>query len=513
MAANLRPSGQTKTLPSPLGGWNTRDSLAMMQPTDAVTLENWWPRTSDMINRRGSAVFAYGMPSAVNTLMNYSGTAGQEFYACSGNAIYDITSGGEITSSVLSGLSSSAFQYTNFGTDGGQYLVAVSGSDDLVLYDGTTWTQLNSTTTPAITGVATSSLRQVNIWKKRLFFVENDSMNVWYLDTNSIAGTAHKLPMGSLFRKGGKIIATATWTLDAGYGADDHLVIITSRGEVAVYHGTDPANPAEFAMIGIYEIGAPVSDRCYVKFGGDLLLITLDGIVPLSKALTSTRIDNRIAISDKIGGAMTEATSLYQDNFGWQGMLFPKVNMLLFNIPLLPNVEAAQFVMNTLTGAWAKFTGWNSNCFELFNDDLYFGSSGTVYKAWTGLNDNGTQITAICKQAFNYFDSPAQLKHWKMARPIFFANMQPLIQINMDVDFDDEPIYSIPSVVPVNFSVGRWDVSDWDNSTWSSLQVYKYWQTLSKLGYTGAFKLLVTGDSLDCTWASTDFLFEFGGVI
>lgn len=514
MAANLRPTGKTKTLPSPLGGWNARDSLALMDATDAVVLDNWWPRTSDMLNRRGCSVWTTNLPKAVNTLMTYGGPTGQELYAVSDGNIYDVTLSGTATTPVLSGLSNSAIQYVNFANAGGAFLVGVNGADDLVLYNGTSWSQINSATTPAITGVATSSLIQINAWKRRLFFVEKNSMNVWYMPVDSIGGTAQKLNFGALFKKGGYVVATATWTLDAGYGSDDNLVIVTSRGEVAVYTGTDPASAATFSLIGVFELGSPVSSpRCFVKYGGDLLLITLDGVVPLSKALTSTRIDQRVAISDKISGAMTTATTLYQNNFGWQGIVFPKTNMLLFNIPITPNVESQQYVMNTLTNSWARFTGWNANCFELFNDDLYFGANGKVYKAWDGNSDAGQQINCVCQQAYNYFDAPAQLKHWKMARPILFANIPPQLSINMDVDYAQSTNYSVPSIQPMTNSYGQWDETDWDHSVWADTQVYKNWQSLSKLGYVGGFQLVVSGDLLDCTWPSTDFLYEFGGVL
>lgn len=511
MAANLRPAARTKTIPAPLGGWNTRDSLALMEPTDAVILDNWWPRTSDMINRRGSSVWATGLAHPVNTLMTYAIPTGQLMFAAAGVGIYDVSTQGAVGAAVVTGLGSTAFQYTNMNTAGGSFLYAVNGVDDALLYDGTTWTAINTLSTPAITGIATSTFKQVNLWKRRLFFVEKESMSVWYLPVNSIGGIASEINFGSLFKKGGKIIATATWTVDAGYGADDNLVVITNRGEVAVYTGTDPANAATFSLIGVFELGSPVSDRCFVKYAGDLLIITLDGIVPMSKALSSTRVDNRVAISDKISGAMTDATTQYQFNFGWQGILFPKVNMLLFNIPVRESEESWQFVMNTLTGAWARFTNWNANAFELFNDDLYFGGDGAVYKAWDGWDDLGGNIVADVKQAFNYFDAPAQLKHWKMARPIFFANRPPPFQINLDIDFDNQQIFSQPTT-DVS-SVAIWDNNTWDNANWNGQNIYKYWQSLAKLGYCAGLRMVVTGNGLDVTWPSTDFLYEYGGVL
>jgi hypothetical protein len=46
-------TAQTASIPAPIGGWNARDSLANMSPTDAVQLVNWFPTPTDVTMRRG----------------------------------------------------------------------------------------------------------------------------------------------------------------------------------------------------------------------------------------------------------------------------------------------------------------------------------------------------------------------------------------------------------------------------------------------------------------------------
>ena len=46
----------TSSIPSPIGGWNGRDSLANMSPTDAVQLINWYPTPTDVTMRKGYTV-------------------------------------------------------------------------------------------------------------------------------------------------------------------------------------------------------------------------------------------------------------------------------------------------------------------------------------------------------------------------------------------------------------------------------------------------------------------------
>lgn len=504
--SNRGQHSHTRTMSAPTGGWNARDPLAAMDPKDAVILDNWLPRTADVMSRKGYTNHVIGLPAQVNTLMVYAGVTASTMFAASDTAIYNVTTTGTVGAAVVTGLTSSKFQYVNMATAGGKYLWAVNGADLAKMWDGTTWTN------PAVTGLGaltTASFSQINIWKTRLFLTQKDSMSVWYLPVNAIAGAASEINFGPLFKLGGKIIATATWTIDGGYGMDDNLVILTSKGEVAVYRGTDPASAATFALVGVYQIGSPIGDRCFTKFGGDMVMITLDGFEPLSNSLTSTRTNNRVAISDKISGAVTQATTDYISNFGWEIINFPTENMLIFNVPVSTGSEVHQYVMNTLTGSWCRFKGWNANCFALMDDVLYFGANGVVCKAWQNNSDNGANINTDAKPAFNYFGAD-HLKQWKMCRPVFSANANPSPGIGLNVDFDD-----IDNTTASTFSgqVGMWDAGLWDTALFSGQAIYKDWQTITGYGFCAAVRLKFSSNILDVRWSSIDYVYSFGDVI
>ena len=53
-----------------------------------------------------------------------------------------------------------------------------------------------------------------------------------------------------------------------------------TSGEVIVYNGT---NPADFTLVGVFNIAAPLSIRGVVKLGGDLIVMTKDGYMPLER--------------------------------------------------------------------------------------------------------------------------------------------------------------------------------------------------------------------------------------
>jgi hypothetical protein len=54
-----------------------------------------------------------------------------------------------------------------------------------------------------------------------------------------------------------------------------------------------------------------------------VLLISKDGLIPLSKALMSARVESKIALTDKIQNSVSDATSAYGSTFGWQCIQFP----------------------------------------------------------------------------------------------------------------------------------------------------------------------------------------------
>lgn len=101
--------------PAPVGGWNARDSLAAMKPTDAITLENWYPRTSYCEIRGGYSSHATGMAANGKTLAVYNGLTGaNELFCAVAGAVYDVTSAGAVGAAVATP-TNGKFQWLNFG--------------------------------------------------------------------------------------------------------------------------------------------------------------------------------------------------------------------------------------------------------------------------------------------------------------------------------------------------------------------------------------------------------------
>ena len=659
----------TTSVPAPIGGWNGRDSLANMQPLDAVQLINWYPTPTDVTMRKGydvvsvlttstgvktissitfsglvatlttatphtlttgvyvsitgttpaaysgvfkitvisTTAFTYTMASVpannatvvgtylnqattpVNTLMNYTQTAGYKLFGAAGTDIWETKANPAVK--VFSGITSDKLQFVNITNAAGQFLVACNGLDPVMIFDGTRWfyvattttaqtissitrggtgnltatlttasahglvtnnrvtisgatpTEFNGTyvitvtgpttftytmatapsgnatvvgtyTTIGITGINNSTFINVNLFKNRLYFTQKESLTAWFLDVNSIGGAASPLYFGGIARNSGYLQAMGTWTLDAGQGADDYAVFVTSMGEVIVYNGTDPADPANWALKGVWQLGQTFNRRCFFKWSGDLLLLTQDGLVPLASALQSSRLDPRINLTDKIYYPISQAATNYYAQFGWQINYFASENMLILNIPIPNGIE--QYVMHTITKAWARFTGIQGYCWEVSGDaDMHFGSNGVVGTLYSSLSDDGNNISATAQQAYSYFDSAGQLKRFMMVRPILQSTGGvPAVLCGLSVDFDTQSQLGAVSFNPTTQSEGVWDTAKWDQNVWSGgLITTKVWQGVTGLGFSGSVNLNAVSRNIELHWASTDYVMEKGGVL
>jgi hypothetical protein len=496
------------SVPAPTGGWNARDGLANMDEKDAVTLVNLFPGTTSVDLRSGYEEHSTGYGAQVETVMQYSGSTTEELKAIAGGEVYDATTAGAIGAAELSGLANSRWQYINVSTPGGNFLEMCNGADGVYTYNGATWTDQSA----SITGVTASNLININEHKNRVWFIEVGTLKAWYLPVQSITGAANALDLSAFCTRGGYLMAMGTWTVDAGYGVDDLAVFITSNGEVLVYRGTDPSSATTWALVGVWWIGSPVGRRCLVKWKGDLLLICRDGVVPLSGALQSSRVNPRVALTDKIQSAMSKAVTDYGSSFGWQLLPYPSQNMLILNVPVSTSGGQQQYVMNTITGAWCRFQGWGANCFELFEDDLYFGGIDFVGKAWSGAQDAGGSIFMDGLQAFNYFGSRGQEKRFSMMRPVLMINSTQQINGGINVDFDQTAPAS--SIGTASFSGAVWDTTDWDDGLWTdTLSVSEQWQGAVGVGYCGAPHLQSNLNGASLQWLATDIVMEPGAIL
>lgn len=508
----MRAPSISRALPAPVGGWDTRDALADMPPQNAVILDNWFPSTDKVSLRSGYAAWATGLGAPVETLMQYAPQSGdQKLFAAAGGSIFDVTEAGAVGAAAVTGMTSARWQTVQIGTPGGQFLLAMNGADTPQLYDGTTW----AATT--ITGPTVANLKWCNLHQRRLWFGEKDSLTAWYLPVNSIGGAASSFSLAAVARRGGSIIAMGTWTRDGSTGLNDYCAFLTSEGEVIVYTGTDPANISTWSLSGVFQIGRPVGSRPVLKTKSDFVFITQDGfvsgsaILPVDAALTDS-----VALSKQINKAVNTATRTYGGLFGWEAFVYPRGQMLIFNVPQ-STTTAHQYVFNTITGAPCRFTGIPALTWGLLDDAPFFGAAdGTVYQFDGVRADAGADIAGDALQAFSYFGAPAVKKAFKLIQPIFEAPDSPPAGVGLALEFDTSTGIVAPQPSTSAASPARWGVSRWGVGRWGGgLRIWQGWRGVRGIGRAAAPRVRVTasGVAAQVSWVATNVTFVPGGQI
>jgi hypothetical protein len=501
-----KQTASSTSVPAPVKGLNAKDSLADMGQDWAIELENLFPNLTSTDLRNGFASHSTGNNStAVETLATWAGVSSQKMLSAAGGSIYDASSAGA-ASSIASGKSNDRWQTTMFGTAGGNFLYMVNGADDPIYYDGSTFT------TPTLSGVTATDIIGVLAHQRRLFFTFNNSLAFGYLPVVSVAGTVSTFDLGGICKKGGYLMACGSWTRDGGSGPDDVFVAITSEGECILYSGNDPSTASAWTLVGVFSIGRPIGRRCIEKVGSELIVTTEDGAIPLSIFLPIDQVGARgKALSDNIQNLFLSASRSYKANFGWQSLHYPQGSYALFNIPT-GGTTAIQYVVNTQTGAWCKFTGMNASSWALYNGDIYFGGQGgIVYKADTGANDDGGNIDWKVKPAFNYYGSRGVNKLFSMCRPHLTSNGSPSFAIDLNVDFSDKIPTSIPTASPLTGAL--WDTALWDSAVWSDTTEIADWTTVFGFGDC-ASPIIRGGDQgLTVSFTSFDIIYQKGNVL
>ena len=376
----------TSQFPAPKRGWVESINAATAPKDSAAVLENFFPTLESARLRAGCRIERDLGSAAVSLFAANTGT-GKLFGATAG-AIHDVLGGG----AVVSGLTGGQWSTTHLSTDAapfGDFLVGVNGLDEGFVYDGQAFTRYfhSSGSGHQMHGISTRKLSRVWNFKERLYFIEGNTMNAWYLaakafrDTDSSRIT--KLPLGSLFERGGSLLFGATFSMDAGDGLDDHCVFVTDRGEVAVFSGLYPG-ASDWALDGRYVIAPPVPSGSHFHVGGDLAILTTDGIVSMTKAARADRIAaSNTALTRPIADSWREAAG--DGSFPAHATLWRGGAMLLAPVKPAADGRDRAFVMNAETGAWCVYTGWDVRCSCEANGKLYIGDSrGRVCQAEAG---------------------------------------------------------------------------------------------------------------------------------
>ncbi|ESX13508.1 hypothetical protein X768_04560 [Mesorhizobium sp. LSJC265A00] len=517
VAAQSQQHHSTLTFPAPIRGKISNENLAASKPQGARVLENWFPTTTGIRLRGGEKKKATIGTTAVVSMMSYDASPGRFMFAADGTKIFDVTNPANpnvAPAPVVSGLTSGYFSYVQFETAGGDYLSAVNGTDSMRQFDGTAWT-----TVAALGTIATNKLSHVWTYRNREFFIQKNSLTAWFLPVDTIAGAAVDLSLAGVFQKGGSLLFGGTWSLDAGDGVDDKCVFVSTKGEVAVYEGANPADPNDWSLVGRYDMSPPRGKRAVMQAGGELLIGMDDGIIPISQAIQKDRAAlSMISVSRNIEPDWRREAAA-RANLPWEILKWPLFNMAIVSLPADVGQDARCFVVNLQTGAWADYTGWDTRCLVLHDGWAYFGTSdGKIMQCEVSGSDDGAPYVCTYVGLFDHMKSPARSKIVHMARTVFLASRKFIAKLSVSKDYQVS-LPSAPASVADDTLFDEWDSGLWDVAKWdasATKMVSTKWVSVGLTGFVIAPQVQVTcgiTPTPDAELVAIDMTYEVGGVV
>ena len=466
---------QTITFPAPTRGIIQNENESFMQPGAAVICDNWKP-TMKGVSLRGGCDRWCTLPEAtpIYSMFEYDSGIVHKMFAGNQTKLYDVST--TTPALVKSGQTSGNYASAQFANASGDYLMVVNDKGDYPLrYDGSGWTTLSSgqinASGPGSSFVTNGhNLSYVCKYRNRLFFIEMNSMQAWYLPLDAIQGTLSLIPLSGAASKGGKLLFCATWSIDAGDGIDDKLVFCTDRGELLVFTGSNPADAANWHQEGRYEISPPMGMNAHLAVGGDLLIATIDGIVPISGAITKSRAELELAAITRQIKPMWRAEVLEKREWPWTMCKWDEYGAIFVAVPGSASGKERVLAVNAATGAWARYTGWDVTCFARMTSLMFFGTqTGKIMQADRGGYDDGMPYVATLVGGWEVFQSPSQTVTWRQARAAFTARpREPFIpQLSSTTDY----VVTIPTpplAGPDPGPLDLWDEGEWDSSEWDA---------------------------------------------
>lgn len=415
-------NGTPIPIPSPWGGINTREGIGSLQPHEARDMENFTPEGNSVQIRKGRILQSMGGASEqpVETLASYSGLTASALIGVGGGLIHDYSA----SDAVL--LYSGSYTDSRFQTECyNNRLIGVNGIDTPWVFDGSTI----GDTGFSGSGLTLENLVNVRKARNRLWFCERNSADVWYGGLGSITGSLTKFQLSQVVG-GGVCVAIGAHSQDAGAGPDDYVVFVMSTGEAVLYSG-DPSST--FSKVGNYYMPPPIGYQCLVNIGGPLAVITHIGLVPLQAAVTGVAFDI-LALGNygKVGPSLKRDADLYATYKGWQAEFYE--GKVILNVPVVDGEMSRQWVYNSLTGAWTKWTGFSAASFCVHAGDLYYGlwSDGKVMKV-SGTLDAGAAIPVMARCAYSSVPGGQKLRA-KAAR--FDISIEGTLQARFGLDTD-----------------------------------------------------------------------------
>jgi hypothetical protein len=512
-----------------------------MDAQDAITLDNFYPDYGGCVSRDGCDVYAAtDEQNPVRTLAVWRQGAVSAMIAATAGQIWDVSAGFIDERPVIgSGFSSDWWATVNFNG----YLFLANGVDPIQQWQGPT----SGNIVPAaftldpeagFDPTYINAISGLTVKHNRMFFWTGRDCGFWYGPLLGIAGELEYFGFSQSVPDGAAVVSCETLTYDGGTGIADYTVFILSTGELLSYQGTDPSNPDNWALVGLYVIAAPVGgaevsgassypNRAYLRYGGDIYIITSSDHAKMSQLIIALRL-GQMPPRSKISQAVIDAVAAGRTLPGWEVIYWGYRRRLIFNIPQ-PNGTFVQHVYNPSLDAWSRYVGIPAICWCVWGDRLFFGTpQGMVCEHGVGASDQfywyqapwdttpwdtrgwalrvENPINVSGQQAWNLFGSPLE-KRLTAARPVVQSAGNATYRFSIGFDYGN-PSTTINVDQAINLAA--WDSAPWDTTPWpNEVEVNSEWSVAG--GDGSAISVMVAAAGLvQLNWVRSDLRFEQG---
>lgn len=450
-----RSTANSQTLAPPILGINMVDPISGMDPMYAVEAMNFVARDSRVELREGEVNWATtnATQTGVGFIAEGFSSTGTAFWVATSynpttgaaGLAYNFTAGGVGASIDATGVYDTSNVAINYKGHLVWWVATDSASPGASFvfkrYDGTT---LTSTAIVAVAPSPTAPPTNFATYRNRLWWAQKNSASIFATAVDSYpTGTEVAYNVSMLLEKGGNI-AFVFSIARGGTLTDEYFVAVSFAGEVLVFQGTDYASTT-WSITNRYTIPKPWGPKSFVKYGRDVLIMTVQGVVSISQIMEG---GGEVAyVSEKITPIFNEAVwSSFNAHAGVMTW-YPGRNLIICNLPTTAgtnytNFEVCQLAMNTQNGSWWKWgMSGNPTACATLSGVVYWGRGGEIVKM-TGavLNTviySPSGVTVTLKTAYNYFGDRSINKQFVEARPIVRMSGGLVLTMGVDVDYKD----------------------------------------------------------------------------
>lgn len=462
------------TMSPPYGGLDAVSPIDNMDPSYALELVNVFPGAGAPSVRLGYTQFNTSGTTITSSPLNFCRelpltTGVKHLVVANDNTLYKILSDGSVsTITNATPHTNSIFNSEIFANN----LYLCNGVNTPQVYTGTGNAQnVTFTCTAGLTNLISCAA-----WKRRLYFVQKNSMSVWAHASVDVPGTAGApkldeiLDINYVMTRGGYLLFAGSYTNQTASTSQDLFFAVSSEGEIVFYSGT---GPSDWSLVAHYYISKPCGYRSFVRVDADVWIITIDGIVPVSALFQSDAASAISSVSAKINPIISNAAESIPFSHDWSGFIWPRGRRVYISVPA-SSTENYFLVYSLDTKGWTTFRLFdgqhvNSSCYA-FDHPFYCSLTGIVYQGETGAADaitptsSGQAISFSGRTAFSFYGSRGNYKAFKDIRPLLKVKRGVTLSLGLDTNFQRSSVTTNVTVPTASFTA--WG-SPW-GSLWSS---------------------------------------------